>query len=458
MALTGLDIFKQLPKTNCRDCGQPTCLAFAMKLAQKQASLDQCPHVSEEAKAALAGASAPPIKLITIGAGERKLEVGNETVLFRHEETFYHPTGIAVLVEVGAGLKPALPEEELAARLEAINTASFERVGQTLTLSAVALRGDAEGQLPGEAFVQAAQLAAEQSAVPLILMSEDPAAMGEALKACAAKKPLIYAATAANVGAMAALAKEHNCPLAVRGNGDLGSLAELSEKAQAAGATDLVLDSGARRPAEVLANETAIRRAALRKRFRPFGFPTITFTQAKTPQEEVQQAASYVAKYAGIVVLEHMEPWQLLALMTVRQNIYTDPQKPIQIEEGIYQVGSPDESSPVLVTTNFSLTYFTVEGDVEASRVPSWIVVVDTEGTSVLTAWAADKFTAEVIAQKVRAFDAGSKVKHRKLIIPGHVAVLSGKLEEELNLEWKVIVGPRESSGIPSFLRGWSPG
>ena len=451
MALTGLDIFKQLPKTNCGDCGVPTCLAFAMKLAQKQASLDQCPHVSEQAKAALAGASAPPIKLVTIGTGERKLEIGNETVLFRHEETFYHPTGIAVLVEVGAGSKPALPETELAARLEAINTASFERVGQILTLNAVALRGE------GDAFLNAARLAAEQSAAPLILMNDDPAAMGRALEAGAAKRPLIYAATQQNVEAMAALAKQHNCPLAVRGDGDLGTLAELSEKAQAAGATDLVLDSGARRPAEVLANETAIRRAALRKRFRPFGFPTITFAQAKTPQEEVQQAAGYIAKYAGLVVLEHMEPWELLALMTVRQNIYTDPQKPIQIEEGIYQVGSPDEGSPVLVTTNFSLTYFTVEGDVEASRVPSWIVVVDTEGTSVLTAWAADKFTAEIIAQKVKAFDVGSKVKHRKLILPGHVAVLSGKLEEELNLEWKVLVGPRESSGIPSFLRSWSP-
>ena len=444
MGLTGLDIFKQLPKTNCGDCGVPTCLAFAMKLAQKQASLDQCPHVSAEGKGALEGASAPPIKLVTIGAGERKLEIGNETVLFRHEETFYHPTGIAVLVEAGQ------PEGELGAAIEAAGNLSFERVGQMLRVDAVALKGE------GEALVKAAQVAAEKSAAPLVLMSEDVDAMGKALEACAAKKPLIHAATAGNVEAMAALAKQYGCPLAVKGS-DLASLAEVSAKAQAGGATDLVLDSGARRPAEVLANETAIRRAALRKRFRPFGFPTITFTEAGDAQEELQQAASYIAKYAGMVVLKETKPWELLALLTVRQNIYTDPQKPIQIEEGIYEIGSPDENSPVLVTTNFSLTYFTVEGDVEASRVPAWAVVVDTEGTSVLTAWAAEKFTAEIIAQKVKAFDVGSKVKHRKLIIPGHVAVLSGKLEDELGLEWTVIVGPRESSGIPSFLRtSWS--
>ncbi len=445
MGLTGLDIFKQLPKKNCGECGVPTCLAFAMKLAQKQASLDQCPYVSDEAKAALEGASAPPIKLVTIGEGDRKLELGNETVLFRHEEQFYHPTGLAVLVDASR------PEAEIEARIAAVGEAKFERVGQTLTLDAVAIEGE------GEAFVKAAQIAAEKSAVPILLLNEDPEAMAQALQACGAKKPLICGATEENLEAMAALAKEHNCPLVVRA-ADLEGLAALSEKAQAAGAADLVLDSGARSMGEVLQNETIIRRAALRKRFRPFGFPTITFTQAEDLSMEVLEASTYIAKYAGIVVLQHMEPWQLLTLVTVRQNIYTDPQKPIQVEEGVYQIGTPDADSPVLVTTNFSLTYFTVEGDVEASKVPSWAVVVDTEGTSVLTAWAAEKFTAEIIAAKVKDFGVAEKVKHRKLIIPGHVAVLSGKLEEELGYDWKVLVGPRESSGIPSFLRSSWPG
>jgi acetyl-CoA decarbonylase/synthase complex subunit gamma len=417
-----------------------------MKLAQKQATLDQCPHVSEEAKLALAGAAAPPIKLVTIGAGERRLEIGNETVLFRHEETFYHPPGIAALVD------SSLPAPELEARLAAIAEVSFERVGQKLRLDAVALKGE------GEAFVSAAKLAAEKSPLPVILINEDPATLAQALVSFQGKRPLIYAATSGNAAAMGALAKQHDCPLAIRGSaGDtktaLSSLAEISQQAQAAGATDLVLDSGARTVGAVLAHQTAIRRAAIRKRFRPLGFPTITFTEAADPMTEALQAATYIIKYAGIVVLSGMEAWELLPLVTVRQNIYTDPQKPIQIEEGLYQIGTPDENSPVLVTTNFSLTYFTVEGDVEASRMPAWVVVVNTEGTSVLTAWAAEKFTAEIIAQKVKACDVGSKVKHRKLIIPGHVAVLSGKLEDELAQEWQVIVGPRESSGIPSFFR-----
>ncbi len=434
MALTGIDIFKQLPKTNCRECGQPTCLAFAMKLAQKQASLDQCPHVSEEAKAALAGASAPPIKLVTIGAGERKFEAGNETVLFRHEETFHHPTGLAITVDANQ------PEADVAAQVKAVADVGFERVGMLLRLDAVALKGE------GDAFVAAAKAAAAATDLPLILMNEDPATMEKALAACAEKRPLTYAATAANVAAMAALAKQHACPLAVRGDG-LASLAELSEKAQAAGATDLVLDSGARTQAALLANETAVRRAAVRKKFRPLGFPTITFA------DDPLLAATGVMKYAGLVVLDSAVAWQLLALVTTRQNVYTDPQKPIQIEEGLYTIGTPDENSPVLVTTNFSLTYFTVEGDVEASRIPAWVVVVNTEGTSVLTAWAAEKFTAEIIAQKVKSSGVAEKVKHRKLILPGHVAVLSGKLEDELAREWTILVGPRESSGLPAFFR-----
>ncbi len=202
----------------------------------------------------------------------------------------------------------------------------------------------------------------------------------------------------------------------------------------------------------MLANETAIRRAAVRRRFRPLGFPTIAFATGNG-EMGLFDAATAIMKYAGIIVFDRVEAPDLLALLTVRQNIYTDPQKPIQIEEGLYRIGEPDTNSPVLVTTNFSLTYFTVEGDVEASRMPAWVVVVDTEGTSVLTAWAAEKFTAEIIAQKVKAFDVASKVSHRKIILPGHVAVLSGKLEDELQQEWTVMVGPRESSGIPTYLR-----
>jgi len=440
MALTGLDIYKLLPKTNCGDCGVPTCLAFAMKLAQKQASLDQCPHVTEEAKASLEGASAPPIKLVTIGVGETKIELGNETVLFRHDETFYHPTAIAITLDASA------PAEEQAKRIEQINGLSFERVGQTIAVNMIAVRSGGDAA----AFAAAAKAAAEKSPLSLLLMTEDPAEMEAALEAVADRKPLLCCATADNVDALAALAKEKGCPLVIKADG-LEALADLSEKATAAGAGELILDSGARDIAQGVADQTAIRRAALTKKFRPFGFPSIAFPSSDDPMTEALEATTYIAKYAGVLVLDAADPSALLPILTTRQNIYTDPQKPIQLEAGIYEVGSPDDASPVMVTTNFSLTYFTVEGDVDASKVPAWMVVVDTEGTSVLTAWAAEKFTAESIAEAMKKFEIESKVKHRKVILPGHVAVLSGKLEEASG--WSVLVGPRESSGIPTYLR-----
>jgi acetyl-CoA decarbonylase/synthase complex subunit gamma len=440
MGLTGLEIYKHLPKTNCGDCGVPTCLAFAMKLAQKQTSLDKCPHVTEEAKTALEGASAPPIKLITIGAGDSKVEIGNETVLFRHEETFHHPTALAVTANA------SLPADQLVARVKRINGLVFDRVGQRIGVNLVALKGGADAAQ----FAAAAKAAADNTDLGLVLINDDPAAMEAAVKQVAARKPLIYAATEGTAEDMARIAKDGKCALAIRAQG-VEALAALSQKVQGLGVSDLVLDSGARGAAQALADQTLIRRAALRKKFRPLGFPTIVFTAADSPEDEVMQATEHVAKYAGILVTEAAEPWQLIAILTARQNIFTDPQKPIQLDAGLYQVGEPNQSSPVLTTTNFSLTYFTVEGDVEASRVPSWIVVVDTEGTSVLTAWAADKFTADTIAAAIKQSGVEDKVGHRKIVIPGGVAVLSGKLQEASG--WQVLVGPRESSGIPTYLK-----
>ena len=440
MALTALDIYKHLPKSNCGECGVPTCLAFAMKLAQKQTSLDQCPHVTDEAVAALEGAAAPPIRLVAIGAGDAKVEVGNETVLFRHEETFHHEPGIAVTIDAG------LPDQEIVEKAKQAASLAFERVGQSLRVNLIALR---DGGAPAR-LAAGAKAIIESANMPLLLMTEDPQAMRDALKVCAAGKPLLHAATESNAEQMAALAKEHGCPLAVRAEG-LDALSALSEKVAGMGVQDLVLDSGAKNMRQALVDQTFIRRAALKKRFRPLGYPTITLTGGADPYMDVIEASTYMAKYSGIVVLQNMETWQALPLLTVRQNIYTDPQKPIQMDAGIYEVGTPDARSPVLVTTNFSLTYFTVESDVEASKVPSWVVVVDTEGLSVLTAWAADKFTAESISEQLKQCGIEKKVEHRKAIIPGGVAVLMGKLEEISG--WEILVGPRESSGIPSFLR-----
>jgi acetyl-CoA decarbonylase/synthase complex subunit gamma len=230
----------------------------------------------------------------------------------------------------------------------------------------------------------------------------------------------------------------------------------MTQKLMDSGLTDLVLDVGSGQAGEALSRLTQIRRSALKKTFRPLGFPTIAFAESDDPYVQISQASAYVAKYASIVVVSAMEPWQILPLLTVRQNIYTNPQKPIQVKPGIYAVGNVDENSPLLITTNFSLTYYTVEGDVEASRVPAYIAAIDTEGTSVLTAWAAEKMTVENVTQMLNQ-DGGAKdkVAHRKVIIPGLVAVMTAKLKEESG--WDVLVGPKESSGIPKFLKSeWS--
>ncbi len=442
MALTGLDIYKQLPKTNCGECGSPTCLAFAMQLAAKKTSLDKCPHISEGGRAALEGASAPPVRLVTIGTGEKKVEIGNETVLFRHEETFHHETAIAIAVADN------LDEEALKARIEKIKRLQFERVGLTIAINLVAVQ-DTEGDK--ERFVKIVKEVDEKVGLPLILVSRNPEVIEAALRVCGDKKPLICAADNNNYQALAQLAKDHSCPLTVTAK-NLEELSELTQKIASLGVSDIVLDSGARDLLGSLSDLTQIRRLSLKKSYRPLGYPALAFASNGHPAQEISRASIYIARYAGIVILEGAEPWQVLPLLTLRQNIYTDPQKPIRVEPKIYEVGSVNDKSPVFVTTNFSLTYFTVEGDIEASKMASFIVVVDTEGTSVLTAWAAEKFTAESIATAVREQGIEEKVSHRKLILPGFVAVLSGKLEETLS-GWEILVGPRESSGIPAYLK-----
>ncbi len=444
MALTAVDIFKHLPKTNCRDCGVPTCLAFAMKVAQKQSSLDQCPHVTDEAKAALAGESAPPIRLVAIGAGDRKLAIGQEVVLFRHENTFHHPCGIAVMLDA------SLDDGAVGERLAYLKSLQFDRVGMTVGINLVAVQGTGDAQR----LAAVAQRASDEVGLPLILMGKSAEELKPAAAALADKKPLLHAATAANAEAMAALAKETGCPLVVKA-ADPGALAELTPRIVEAGVQDLVLETEPAKDGDVLAHQTIIRRAALTKKDRRLGYPTLVVVDEEDPLKAATAGSLAIAKYAGLVVVNSDSRPTMLALVTTRLNIYTDPQKPIQIEAKLYEVGTASADSPVLVTTNFSLTYFTVEGDVLASKIPTWIVVVDTEGTSVLTAWASEKFSAETIAAAVKSSGVEDKVTHRKVVIPGGVAVLSGKLEDESG--WKVQVGPRESSGIPGFLRGWSP-
>jgi len=449
MALTGIEIFKKLPKTNCGECGVPTCLAFAMKLAAGQAELAACPHVSEQAKAELAEASAPPIRPLSIGAGDQALKLGGETVMFRHEKRFVSPTGIAVLVS------DKMSDGEIDSRLKKFNELKYERVGLKLQADLVAVKGESGDPAKFEALVKKVKERLDGKGV--VLMSENPDVLAAGAKAVADRKPLLYAATKANAEAMAKLAKEISAPLAVKG-ANLDETVELATKLTAAGLKDLVLDAGARTPRKALEDQIIMRRAALMKKFRPLGFPTITFPCEMTPDPmmETLLASMLVAKYAGIVVLSDLDGHSLFPLLVERMNIFTDPQRPMATSEGIYEIGGPNESSPVLLTSNFSLTYFIVSGEIEGSRVPSWLLVKDTEGLSVMTAWAAGKFGADVIAPFVKKCGIADKVKHRKLIIPGYAAVISGELEEELP-EWKIMIGPREAGHIPAFIKMWKP-
>jgi acetyl-CoA decarbonylase/synthase complex subunit gamma len=447
MALTGIEIFKLLPKTNCGECGVPTCLAFAMSLAAGKAELSKCPYISEEAKAKLSEAAAPPILPVTIGAGETALKVGGETVMFRHEKRFENPTGIAILI------KDTMDDAEVDARIKRAKDMTYSRVGLTLSSNLVALKAES-----GDATKFAA-LAVKANAGDsnIILMSDKADILTAGLKACAEKKPLLYAATADNADAVAALAKESGCPLAAKA-GSFEELAALTKKLAAAGVKDIVIDSGARTARKALEDQVIIRTAALNKKFRPFGYPTIAFPCEMTddPMKEAMLAIMLVCKYAAIIVLSDFQGESYFPLLVARLNVYTDPQRPLSTTEGVYEISNPNENSPVLITTNFALTYFLISGYIESSRIPGWLLVKDTEGLSVMTAWAAGKFSADVIAPFVKKSGIEGKIKHRKLIIPGYSAAESGGLEEELP-GWEILVGPREGAHLPGYLKDWKP-
>ncbi|MFZ5800239.1 MAG: acetyl-CoA decarbonylase/synthase complex subunit gamma [Candidatus Omnitrophota bacterium] len=442
MALSGLDIYKHLPKTNCRQCGFPTCLAFAMGLAKRQTTLDKCPYITDEARGILDSASQPPIRLVSIGSGENKLEIGNETVLFRHEEKFFHPCGIGFLIEDN---EPASAIEE---KLETINRLQFERVGQPLKVDLIAIRQT--GSV--EKFVGLVEKVSAASQLGLVLMSDDSVGLRAAAQQISSRRPLLYCVTKDNLSQVAAVAKEFSLPVVTSAT-SIEEVSQLAAQLNNLGVGEQILEikSNSNSLVADLWNQTQIRRLALKNNQRSLGFPTLTLAADHDEYQEINRAAIAVSKYAGVVILKSIESWKILALLTLRQNIYTDPQKPLQVEPKIYPVGNADEKSPVLVTTNFSLTFYTVLSEVEASKVPSHLVSVDTEGMSVLTAWAAEKFTAESIANSLNKLGVKEKVNHNQLVIPGYVAVLSGELEDKSGC--RVLVGPKEAAGIPSFLK-----
>ena len=440
MALSGIQIYKMLPQTNCKDCGFPTCLAFAMKLAAKQAELDLCPHVSEEAAAQLSEASAPPVRPLVLKSNGHKVNAGNEVVLFRHEKTFYSRPGLFIRVY------DSMSAEEIKSRVEPADKYEVDYVGIELEIDGFAVQAD------GGDFAAAVKAVRDASDKPLILIGEADDVKSGLGKLKEGETALIAHATADNWETMAGLAKEHEAALAIAAD-TIDEMVDLSEKVQGAGVKDLVLSPTQRGFKGTLLANTISRRLALKKNFRPLGFPILSFPgDVGDPNREIMLAAQAIGKYAGFIVLDHFSPEAAYPLLVLRENIFTDPQKPIQVQPGVYEINDPGPEDPVLVTTNFSITYFSVANEIEGSGKPAWLVVTDAEGMSVLTAWAAGKFDAERIAKDVKRFNVSDKVSKHMIVLPGHVAVLSGELEEELP-DWDVRVGPREAVDLPSYLK-----
>jgi acetyl-CoA decarbonylase/synthase complex subunit gamma len=415
MALSGIQIYKMLPQTNCKECGFATCLAFAMKLAAKQVELSDCPYVTEESKKQLAESATPPVRLVTLKGKAGEAQAGNEVVLFRHEKKFFNRPGIFIRVV------DTEDDETIAGIVSAAAAYSVDYVGMDLTIDGFAIEAASGDGARLAAVVEAVRAS---TGLPLILVGDDPTVLDGGLAKLEGEAPLIMGADLTNWEAMADLATKYEAALGVRG-GNLEELVELTEKIKDKGVEDLVLHPSVDGMSASLALNTQIRRLAL-KNFRPLGYPTIAFAEdSGDPGRDSVVAAQAICKYAGFVVLDRFTPELAYPLLVLRENIYTDPQKPIQVLPAIYEINNPSPTDPVLVTTNFSITYFSVANEVEGAGLPAWLLVADAEGMSVLTAWAAGKFDAESI---------------------------SGELEEELP-DWEIRVGPREAVDLPGYMK-----
>ncbi len=441
MALTGLQIQKLLPGTNCKECGSNTCLAFAMKLAGKKAELAQCPYASDEAKRVLGAASEPPVRCVELGP-ERRLKLGGEVVLYRHEKTFVHQTAL------GLNINDTDAPESIEAALKIAAEYLLERVGEKLRLDVVAIT---QRGADAKAFAELAAKAWDRTKRPLVLRSPDAGALAAAAVAVKGSRSVLCAPSPAAARELCRVARENDHALALTAP-DLDQLAALANEIKAQGSSDLLLQLPTRSLAEQFQTGSIARRAALKDNFKPVGYPTLRFVETGNLLDDTIEATNEITKYGGICVLPSFDAAQMASLMTLRLNIYTDPQKPIQVEPKAYAIGEPKTDSPVFVTTNFSLTYFIVSGEIENCGISAWLVVPECEGMSVLTAWAAGKFSGAAIAKFIKTINFEQQVSRRDLVIPGYVAQISGELEENLP-GWKVIVGPQEAADLESFVK-----
>lgn len=458
--LSPIDIYAQLPKTNCKKCGLENCMAFATKLVNREIALEMCKPLLEEkqyvkAHEKLWNMLKPPVKEISIGTGENAIKIGGKLVMYRHEFTYHNPTPIAIDVT------DEMPEEELLLRVKKTENFSFIYIGRELKLNMIAVRSTSNDP---EKFRMAVRKVIENSKLPLVFCSLRPEVIEAGLMAAPKSRPLIYAATKDNWKDMAELALMYDCPLAVFAPNDLKLLRSLTKTLIEYGVKDLALDPGTFPDdglSDTISNFTMLRRSACRKGDDLLGFPLIgaPITEWVEPADipeiniwnEAYLAGMLIARYADILIMHTTEGWALLPNAVLRQNIYTDPRKPVAVEPGIKTFGTPDENSPVLMTTNFALTFYTVASDIETAGVNCYLLVVDTEGLAVDSSVAGRKLTSDKIAETLKETKIEERVKHRKLIIPGKAARLSGETQELSG--WEILVGPRDSSEIPKFLQ-----
>jgi len=462
--ISPIDIYKFLPRTNCGECGEKTCMAFATKLASREARLQDCPPLLKpEFKATyqkLWDMLKPPVKEITIGEGDKAVKIGGKLVMYRHELAYHNPTPIAIDVT------DTTSEDELVERVKRVKNFLYKYIGRELTLDAIAVRSVSNDPTT---FKSAVEKVMETTDLPLILCSLDPDVMEPALIASHKRRPLIYAATANNWRNMAELALMYRCPLAVFAPNDLDLLKSLAKTIAEYGVEDLALDPGTFTGdgiADAINNFTMIRRAVCKGEDETLGYPligtpiTAWLEEDAKPElnawREAYVTAMLMSRYADLLIMHSLDGWVQLPLVVWRFNIYTDPRKPVAVEPGLRVFGKPDENSPVMFTTNYALTYFTVQSDIESGGADSYLIVVDTEGLSVQSAIAGRRLTSDMVADALKETGVEQRVKHRHLIIPGMAARLSGEIEDLS--KWHVMVGPTDSSGIPKFLKEkWPP-
>ncbi len=463
--LSPIDIYKILPKTNCKECGAENCMAFATKIVNREVNLDDCKPLlkkeNEKAYKQLKEMLKPAVKEVVVGVGEKAVKIGGKLVMFRHEFTYTNPTAIAIDVT------DEMQHSDFVDRIKKTENFKYEYIGYTLKLNMIAIRSTSNDP---DKFKAAVKKATENTSLPLILVSLNPNVLEAGLMAAPNAKPLLYAATMDNWKDMAELALMYHCPLVVSAPNDLSMLTSLAKTLVAYGVEDLVLDPGTFTGdglPDTINNFTMLRRAACKNGeelagFPLLGIPMVAWSERGDMADELVKwreawlGGMLIARYADVLIFHETDGWALLPDAVLRQNIYTDPRKPVAVAPGLKVFGTPDENTPVMFTSNFALTYYTVASDLDSSKMNAYLIVVETEGSAIDSGVAGRKLTAERVAEALKASGIESKVKHRKLIIPGKASRISGEIEELTG--WKVQVGPRDSSEIPKYIIDkWQP-